>query len=57
MVSPEVEREFLRTGQALLDPEEGPLCLLRELAWGDPELRAVVYTPAGLFGPDEAPDA
>ncbi|MFE0089839.1 SDR family NAD(P)-dependent oxidoreductase [Streptomyces sp. NPDC059016] len=44
MVGPELAREYARRGIALVDPEEGPLALLRELAWGDPAARAVVHT-------------
>ncbi|MER7274886.1 SDR family NAD(P)-dependent oxidoreductase [Dactylosporangium sp. NPDC000244] len=44
MVSAELSREYARRGVALIDPEEGALSLLGELAWGDPALTAVVYT-------------
>ncbi len=44
MVSAELAREYARRGVALIDPEEGTLSLLRELAWGDPAETAVVYT-------------
>ncbi|MFD8194856.1 SDR family NAD(P)-dependent oxidoreductase [Streptomyces wuyuanensis] len=44
MVGPELAREYARRGIALIDPEEGPLALLRELAWGDPVTGAVVHT-------------
>jgi acyl transferase domain-containing protein/NAD(P)H-dependent flavin oxidoreductase YrpB (nitropropane dioxygenase family)/NADP-dependent 3-hydroxy acid dehydrogenase YdfG len=44
MVSTELAREYARRGVALIDPEEGTLSLLRELAWGDPAETAVVYT-------------
>ncbi|WP_433605575.1 SDR family NAD(P)-dependent oxidoreductase [Dactylosporangium sp. CA-139114] len=44
MVSAELSREYARRGVALIDPEEGALSLLSELAWGDPALTAVVYT-------------
>jgi NAD(P)-dependent dehydrogenase (short-subunit alcohol dehydrogenase family) len=47
MVSAELQREYARRGVALIDPEEGALSLLRELAWGDPSLPAVVYTASG----------
>jgi hypothetical protein len=43
MVTPELQVEYGRRGIALIDPREGPLCLLRELAWGEPSERAVVY--------------
>ncbi|MEV6343810.1 SDR family NAD(P)-dependent oxidoreductase [Actinoplanes sp. NPDC051851] len=45
MVSPELVQEYARRGIALIDPEEGALSLLRELAWGDS--RSVVYTASG----------
>jgi NAD(P)-dependent dehydrogenase (short-subunit alcohol dehydrogenase family) len=47
MVGAALEREYARRGVALIDPEEGTLGLLRELAWGDPTETAVVYTASG----------
>ena len=47
MVTPELQEEYRRRGVALIDPEEGPGCVLRELAWGDESVRAVVYAAAG----------
>jgi NAD(P)-dependent dehydrogenase (short-subunit alcohol dehydrogenase family)/acyl carrier protein len=47
MVSPELGRSYAQRGIELIDPEEGTLSLLRELAWGDPALRSVVYTASG----------
>jgi acyl transferase domain-containing protein/NAD(P)H-dependent flavin oxidoreductase YrpB (nitropropane dioxygenase family) len=47
MVTVELQREYARRGVALIDPEEGRLSLLRELAWGDPAETAVVYTASG----------
>jgi len=50
MVSPELQRDFSRRELALIDPDEGPLCLLRELAWYDgppTEATTVVYAPSG----------
>ncbi|WP_432841953.1 SDR family oxidoreductase [Dactylosporangium sp. CA-092794] len=47
MVSPELGKEYARRGIELIDPEEGALSLLRELAWGDPAVRSVVYTASG----------
>ncbi|MFF9869686.1 SDR family oxidoreductase [Streptomyces sp. NPDC013953] len=44
MVGPELARHYARHGVRLIDPEEGALALLRELAWGDPAERAVVLT-------------
>jgi NAD(P)-dependent dehydrogenase (short-subunit alcohol dehydrogenase family)/acyl carrier protein len=44
MVSPELMRSYVARGIKLIDPEEGPLALLRELAWGAPDTHAVVYT-------------
>ncbi|MFJ9648547.1 SDR family oxidoreductase [Streptomyces sp. NPDC101206] len=44
MVGPELARHYARRGVRLIDPEEGALALLRELAWGDPAERAVVLT-------------
>lgn len=43
MVTPELQAEYARRGIALIDPREGPLCVLRELAWGEDSGRAVVY--------------
>ncbi len=47
MVTPELMRSYASRGIALIDPEEGPLALLRELAWGAPTAHAVVYTASG----------
>ncbi|MFI6251386.1 SDR family oxidoreductase [Streptomyces sp. NPDC051016] len=47
MVSPELGREYARRGVRLIDPGEGTAALLRELAWGEPSARAVVYTASG----------
>ncbi|MEU6083785.1 SDR family NAD(P)-dependent oxidoreductase [Streptomyces sp. NPDC047108] len=47
MVSPELGREYARRGIDLIDPEEGTLALLRELAWGDEPSGSVVYTASG----------
>ncbi|MGW7383568.1 SDR family NAD(P)-dependent oxidoreductase [Streptomyces sp. NPDC054794] len=47
MVSPELGREYARRGIRLIDPEEGTAALLRELAWGDAAVRAVVHTSSG----------
>ncbi|MFD7630904.1 SDR family oxidoreductase [Streptomyces sp. NPDC059851] len=44
MVGPELARHYARRGIRLIDPEEGALALLRELAWGDPAERAVVLS-------------
>ncbi|MFI0734142.1 SDR family oxidoreductase [Streptomyces sp. NPDC021225] len=47
MVSPALAREYARRGVELIDPDEGALALLRELAWGEESDRAVVYTASG----------
>ncbi|MGW3446065.1 SDR family NAD(P)-dependent oxidoreductase [Streptomyces sp. NPDC001076] len=47
MVSPELGREYARRGIKLIDPDEGTAALLRELAWGEESVRAVVYTASG----------
>ncbi|WP_371668547.1 SDR family oxidoreductase [Streptomyces sp. NBC_00289] len=47
MVSPELGREYARRGIRLIDPEEGTAALLRELAWGEESVTAVVYTASG----------
>ncbi|EMD28679.1 modular polyketide synthase [Amycolatopsis azurea DSM 43854] len=47
MVTPELMRDYARRGIELIDPEEGTLSLLRELAWGDEGLTAVTYTASG----------
>ncbi|MFJ2195997.1 SDR family NAD(P)-dependent oxidoreductase [Streptomyces violaceusniger] len=44
MVTPELSREYARRGISLIDPEEGTLALLRELAWGEESIGSVVYT-------------
>jgi acyl transferase domain-containing protein/NAD(P)H-dependent flavin oxidoreductase YrpB (nitropropane dioxygenase family) len=43
MVTPELAQSYGKRGVALIDPEEGVLALLRELAWGDGPA-SVVYT-------------
>lgn len=45
MVGHELMRSYARRGISLIDPDEGPASLLRELAWGDRD--AVVYTASG----------
>ncbi|ROP54646.1 type I polyketide synthase [Streptomyces sp. PanSC9] len=47
MVGAELGREYARRGVRLIDPDEGTAVLLRELAWGDPAVRAVVHTASG----------
>jgi NAD(P)-dependent dehydrogenase (short-subunit alcohol dehydrogenase family) len=47
MVTPELGRDYARRGIRLIDPDEGVLALLRELAWGDPALTSVVLTASG----------
>jgi hypothetical protein len=47
MVTPELGREYARRGIRLIDPEEGTLALLKELAWGDEPAGTVVYTASG----------
>ncbi|MFI6823422.1 SDR family NAD(P)-dependent oxidoreductase [Micromonospora sp. NPDC050187] len=47
MVTPELNRAYARRGIRLIDPEEGALSLLGELAWGDPAATSVVYTASG----------
>ncbi|MFI9382875.1 SDR family oxidoreductase [Kutzneria sp. NPDC052558] len=47
MVTPELQQEYSRRGIDLIDPEEGTMALLRELAFGDHDVRAVVYTASG----------
>jgi NAD(P)-dependent dehydrogenase (short-subunit alcohol dehydrogenase family) len=46
MVSTELARSYHNRGIALIDPTEGVASLLRELAWGSGELRAVVLNAA-----------
>lgn len=47
MVTPALMRSYAARGIKLIDPEEGPLSLLREIAWGAPEVHAAVYTASG----------
>ncbi|MEC3975504.1 SDR family NAD(P)-dependent oxidoreductase [Amycolatopsis sp. H20-H5] len=47
MVTPELMRDYARRGIELIDPEEGTLGLLRELAWGRLDTHAVIYTASG----------
>jgi acyl transferase domain-containing protein len=44
MVTPELGRQYARLGIGMVEPRQGALSLLDELAFGDPALRAVVYT-------------
>lgn len=44
MVSAELARDYARRGIGLIDPQQGALALLQELAQGDPGLTSVVYT-------------
>jgi acyl transferase domain-containing protein/NAD(P)H-dependent flavin oxidoreductase YrpB (nitropropane dioxygenase family) len=46
MVTPELAREYDCRGMAMISPQAGALSLLRELAWGDAGITAVVYTGA-----------
>ncbi|WAL99676.1 type I polyketide synthase [Streptomyces sp. Je 1-369] len=48
MVTPELGRDYARRGVRLIDPDEGVLALLRELAWGDPAATSVVLTASTL---------
>ncbi|TDB91979.1 SDR family NAD(P)-dependent oxidoreductase, partial [Micromonospora fluostatini] len=47
MVTAELSREYARRGIGLIDPEEGALALLRELAWAEASVTSVVYTASG----------
>ena len=47
MVTPELMRSYAKRGIDLIDPEEGTMSLLRELAWGEDSVDAVVYTASG----------
>jgi NAD(P)-dependent dehydrogenase (short-subunit alcohol dehydrogenase family) len=47
MVTAELSREYARRGIGLIDPEEGALALLRELAWAESTVTSVVYTASG----------
>jgi acyl transferase domain-containing protein/NAD(P)H-dependent flavin oxidoreductase YrpB (nitropropane dioxygenase family) len=47
MVTVELTVEYERRGIGLIDPEEGALSLLRELAWGDAATSSVVLTASG----------
>jgi acyl transferase domain-containing protein len=47
MVTPELMRSYAARGIKLIDPEEGPLSLMRELAWGAPTVHAVVSAASG----------
>ncbi len=46
MVGTELARDYVRRGIAMIDPDAGVDCLIRELAAGPSELRSVVYTAA-----------
>ncbi|GAA2505448.1 type I polyketide synthase [Winogradskya humida] len=47
MVTPELTAEYARRGIGLIDPQEGALSLLHELACGDPAQTSVVLTASG----------
>ncbi|MEV7343413.1 SDR family oxidoreductase [Streptomyces sp. NPDC093544] len=47
MVTPELMRHYAGRGIQLIDPDEGTMSLLRELAWGPEGDTAVVYTASG----------
>ncbi|GGQ68606.1 polyketide synthase [Streptomyces ruber] len=47
MVGAELMRSYAARGIGLIDPDEGPLSLLRELAHGAPDEHTVVYTASG----------
>ncbi len=44
MVTPELAREYRRRDVSLIDPVEGTTALLRELAYGAPDVTSVLYT-------------
>ena len=44
MVTPVLAREYERRNVAMLDPDEATTALLRELAYGSPEVTSVLYT-------------
>ena len=44
MVTPELAREYERRNVAMIDPDEATAALLRELAYGSPEVTSVLYT-------------
>ncbi|GIG63445.1 polyketide synthase [Longispora fulva] len=47
MVTAQLAADYRRRSIGLIEPHEGASALLRELAWGDPTLSAVVYTASG----------
>ncbi|HEU4425678.1 MAG TPA: SDR family NAD(P)-dependent oxidoreductase, partial [Pilimelia sp.] len=47
MVTTELSKEYARRGIDMIDPDEGAISLLRELAWGDAAVTSVVYTASG----------
>ena len=44
MVTPELAREYTRRNVEMIDPAEGTQALLRELAYGTPDVTSVLYT-------------
>jgi NAD(P)-dependent dehydrogenase (short-subunit alcohol dehydrogenase family) len=50
MVSAELEREYGRRGVGLINVDDGVACLLRELAWGPPDVSQVVYLSPPVAG-------
>ncbi|TDO47342.1 phosphopantetheine binding protein [Kribbella sp. VKM Ac-2527] len=49
MVTPELMRSYAARGIELIDPEEGALTLLRELAWGPESATSVIYSASGRW--------
>jgi NAD(P)-dependent dehydrogenase (short-subunit alcohol dehydrogenase family) len=47
MVSPELAREYARRGVSLIEPSHGVAALMRELAFGPPDARSVIYSAPG----------
>ncbi|MGH3517231.1 MAG: SDR family NAD(P)-dependent oxidoreductase [Haloechinothrix sp.] len=47
MISAELSKTYAERGIALVDPDEGVTCLLRELAWGPAGAGSVIYTASG----------
>lgn len=56
MVSPQLARDYARRGVGLLDPDAAVDAVLRELAYGDPAERAVLYA-APDASPESAPES
>jgi acyl transferase domain-containing protein/NAD(P)H-dependent flavin oxidoreductase YrpB (nitropropane dioxygenase family) len=55
MVTEELRGQLQQRGVQFINPAAGALAVLRELAWGDPALTSVLYSPSALLPRAAAP--